>query len=169
MSRHPAGALYYCLRRVPWASFRILSATPSSPLLGQNSLADRPLMALLLSRALAKKTDEEKPQVAGTENGLEGLVERFRRGGLEEVMKSWIDTGPNKAISPNQLHQALGPETVDGLSRETGMPRDDLLDQLSRLLPEVIDKLTPNGQVPREENLLPELKNSGQRPERRLA
>ena len=77
------------------------------------------------------------------------------KGGLEEIIKSWIGTGPNKAISPNQLQQALGPETVEGLSRETGMPRDDLLSQLSRLLPEVIDKLTPNGKLPRDEDLLP--------------
>ena len=47
------------------------------------------------------------------------------KGGLEEIIKSWIGTGPNKAISPNQLQQALGAETVEGLSRETGMPRDD--------------------------------------------
>ncbi len=113
------------------------------------------LIALLLSRALAKKTDEKKPDVPGTEDGLGGLVERFRQGGLEEIIKSWIGTGPNKAISPNQLQQALGPETVEGLSRETGMPRDDLLSQLSRLLPEVIDKLTPNGKLPRDEDLLP--------------
>ena len=93
------------------------------------------LIALLLSRALAKKTDEKKPDVPGTEDGLGGLVERFRQGGLEEVIKSWIGTEPNKSISPNQLQQVLGAETVDGLSRETGLPRDDLLSQLSRLPP----------------------------------
>ncbi len=112
------------------------------------------LIALLLSRALAKKIDEKKPDVPGTEDGLGGLVERFRQGGLEEVIKSWIGTEPNKSISPNQLQQVLGSETVDGLSRETGLPRDDLLSQLSRLLPEVIDKLTPTGKLPREEDLL---------------
>jgi uncharacterized protein YidB (DUF937 family) len=127
------------------------------------------LVALLLSRALAKKTEEPKPDVPGTDEGLGGLVERFRQGGLEEIIKSWIGTGPNKAISPNQLQKALGPETVEGLSRETGMPRDDLLSQLSRLLPEVIDKLTPNGNVPREEDLLPGMNHPAQRPGGRSA
>jgi uncharacterized protein YidB (DUF937 family) len=127
------------------------------------------LIALLLSRALANKTDEKKPDVPGTEDGLGGLVERFRQGGLEEVIKSWIGTGPNKPISTGQLHQALGPETVDGLSRETGLPRDDLLSQLSRLLPEVVDKLTPNGKLPREEDLLPGPTDSGDRREGRSA
>ena len=127
------------------------------------------LIALLLSRALANKTDEKKPDVPGTEDGLGGLVERFRQGGLEEVVKSWIGTGPNKPISTSQLHQALGPETVDGLSRETGLPRDDLLAQLSRLLPEVIDKLTPNGKLPREEDLLPGPNDPGRGREGRSA
>ena len=112
------------------------------------------LIALLVSRALAKNSDEKKPEVPGTEEGLGGLVEQFRKGGFEEIIKSWIGTGANKPISPNQLHQALGPETVDGLSRETGLPRDDLLSQLSRLLPEVIDKLSPNGKLHEDADLL---------------
>ena len=112
------------------------------------------LIALLLSRSLAGKTDEKKPDVPGTEDGLGGLAERFRQGGLEDIIKSWIGTGANRPVTPNQLQQALGPETVDGLSRETGLPREDLLSQLSRLLPEVIDKLSPGGRLPKDEDLL---------------
>lgn len=122
------------------------------------------LMMLIVSRVLAQRgdapekpqDDKEKPQVAGTEDGLGGLLEKFRQGGLEDIIKSWIGTGPNKPISPNQLHQALGPETVDGLTRETGLPREDLLSQLSRLLPEVIDKLSPSGKLPKDSDLLSE-------------
>ena len=122
------------------------------------------LMMLIVSRVLAQRgdapekpqDDKEKPQVAGTEDGLGGLLEKFRQGGLEDNIKSWIGTGPNKPISPNQLHQALGPETVDGLTRETGLPREDLLSQLSRLLPEVIDKLSPSGKLPKDSDLLSE-------------
>ena len=113
------------------------------------------LIALLVSRTLAKSSDDKKPEVPGTNEGLGGLVEQFRKGGLEETIKSWIGTGANKPISPNQLYQTLGPETVDGLSREAGLPREDLLSQLSRLLPEVIDKLSPNGKLPRDADLMP--------------
>jgi len=141
------GFLQNVIRNVVITGLGAKLARGRSPVVGA-------LIALLLSRALAKKTDEKKPDVPGTEDGLGGLVERFRQGGLEEVIKSWIGTEPNKSISPNQLQQVLGPETVDGLSRETGLPRDDLLFQLSRLLPEVIDKLTPTGKLPREEDLL---------------
>ena len=87
--------------------------------------------------------------------GLKDLIDRFRQGGLQDVMGSWIGTGPNKPIAPNQLHDVLGGETVDELSRQTGMPRDDLLSELSRLLPSVVDKLAPNGQLPAEQDLLP--------------
>lgn len=124
------------------------------------------LIALLVSRALAKNSDEKKPEVPGTEEGLGGLVEKFRTGGLEEIIKSWIGTGANQPIAPNQLQQALGQETVDGLSRETGLPRDDLLSQLSRLLPEVIDKLSPNGKLPKDVDLLPEPETSAGRAKR---
>lgn len=118
------------------------------------------LIALLVSRALAKNTDEKKPEVPGTDEGLSGLVEKFRRSGLEEIINSWIGKGANKPVSPNQLQQTLGPETVEGLARETGLPRDDLLSQLSRLLPEVIDKLSPNGKLPEEAHLLAEPETS---------
>jgi uncharacterized protein YidB (DUF937 family) len=119
------------------------------------------LMMLLVSKALGKRSEEEKrsgaplPSAAETEGGLGDLLDKFRQGGFEDVIKSWIGTGPNKQIAPNQLHQALGPQTVDDLARETGMPREDLLSQLSKLLPEVIDKLTPEGKLPKKSDLLP--------------
>ena len=118
------------------------------------------LIALLVSRAMSGRADEAKPAADGQPatpgaDGLGGLIDRFRQGGLEDLIKSWIGTGPNKPVSPNQLHQALGAETVDSLAAETGLPRDDLLSQLSRALPEVIDKLTPEGKLPKETDLLP--------------
>jgi uncharacterized protein YidB (DUF937 family) len=126
------------------------------------------LMMLLVSKALGKRSDEDKrggnapmPSAAETGGGLGGLLEKFKEGGFEDVIKSWIGTGVNKPIAPNQLHQALGPETVDHLMRETGMPREDLLSQLSRLLPDVIDKLTPDGKLPKESDLLPGPEEAG--------
>jgi len=83
-------------------------------------------------------------------------VDKFRQGGLEDIIKSWIGTGPNKSITPTQLQQALGPEAVDDLARQTEMPRDDLLSQLSRLLPEIVDKLTPQGKLPPDRELVAE-------------
>jgi uncharacterized protein YidB (DUF937 family) len=141
------GILASAIRAAVISALGVKLARGRSPIVGA-------LIALLLSRALAKKTDEEKPDVPGTEDGLGGLVERFRRNGLEDIIKSWIGTGSNKTIEPNQLNQALGPDTVEGLARETGLERDDLLSLLSRLLPEVIDKLTPDGKLPKDDELV---------------
>jgi uncharacterized protein YidB (DUF937 family) len=113
------------------------------------------LLALLASRAMSGRGAGAQAPQAGDLGGLRELIDRFRQGGLQDVIGSWIGTGPNKPIAPNQLHDALGAETVDDLSRQTGMARDDLLSELSRLLPGVVDKLTPNGQLPADQDLLP--------------
>ena len=110
------------------------------------------LLALLASRAMAGRGSSAQAPDSG---GLGGLVDRFRQGGLDDVINSWIGTGANKPVAPHQLQDALGPETVDDLSRETGMPRDDLLSQLSQVLPGVVDKLTPHGQLPSHQDMLP--------------
>ena len=85
--------------------------------------------------------------------GLDVLIDQFKKNGLGDVINSWIGTGQNQAISPTQLRQAIGHETVNDLSRRTGAPQDDLLSQLSKYLPAVIDKLTPNGQLPSQADL----------------
>jgi uncharacterized protein YidB (DUF937 family) len=88
-------------------------------------------------------------------SGLDVLLRLFQQNGFGEIINSWIGTGQNQPISPTQLRQALGRETVNDLSQQTGVPHDDLLSQLSRYLPGVIDKLTPNGQLPNQSDLLP--------------
>lgn len=83
--------------------------------------------------------------------GLDGLMDRFRQGGLGDVMDSWIGSGHNRSIPGNRLAEALGPDTVDTLERQTGMGRDDLLAELAKALPGVIDALTPQGRMPTPE------------------
>ena len=80
--------------------------------------------------------------------GLNGLIEGFQRGGLGDVMSSWIASGHNQPISPDQLGQVLGPDALSALTRQTGGQSGDLLGQLAQLLPQVVDRLTPQGQVP---------------------
>src|SRR3954467_12912061 len=80
--------------------------------------------------------------------GLGGLLRQFQQNGYGHVADSWIGRGPNQQIAPDQLHQALGPETVDELSEQTGMPRQDVLSQLSQALPDMVDRLTPEGRIP---------------------
>ena len=71
--------------------------------------------------------------------------------GQGDVAHSWIGTGPNKTISEGDLASALGGDTLDTLSQQTGMGRDDLLDGFRRYLPAFVDQLTPDGRVPSED------------------
>ena len=85
--------------------------------------------------------------------GLGELVERFRQAGQGETAESWVKTGPNKPCSPSQLEQAIGPEVLETLSKQTGLPKQELLSRLCRELPEAVDKYTPQGRIPTEAEL----------------
>jgi len=139
---------------------QVIRSAVGSALGSQSSRGRSPivmaLLALLASRAMAGRSSTSQAPASADLGGLGGLVDRFRQGGLDDIINSWIGTGANKPISPHQLHDALGSETVDDLSRETGMPRDDALSQLSQVMPGVLDKLTPQGQLPSDQDTLPD-------------
>ncbi|ODU98898.1 MAG: hypothetical protein ABT20_17980 [Rubrivivax sp. SCN 70-15] len=80
--------------------------------------------------------------------GLQDLVAKFEQGGLGHLIGSWIGSGQNLPISADQLHQVLGSETIAGLAQQLGLSHGDVAAQLSQLLPQVVDKLTPQGAVP---------------------
>lgn len=80
--------------------------------------------------------------------GLGELLEQFRGAGFGTQADSWVRSGPNMPISPDDLGSVLGGDVVGGLSRHTGMPQGELLDQLSRMLPQAVDRMTPDGRVP---------------------
>jgi uncharacterized protein YidB (DUF937 family) len=85
---------------------------------------------------------------AGGLGGLGGLAEQFQKGGLGDVMNSWIGKGENLPIAPDQLGNVLGGDLLGKLTQHTGMGQDDLLGQLSKLLPQMVDKATPDGAIP---------------------
>lgn len=80
--------------------------------------------------------------------GLSELVDRFRETGHGEAADSWVRQGPNHEVAPHQLQQAIGPEVLDTLARQTGLSHDQLLARLSRELPSAVDRYTPEGQLP---------------------
>jgi len=84
----------------------------------------------------------------GRFGGLEGLIQQFQRAGFDSQMNSWISTGQNLPISPEQLSQVLGAGHVQQMAQQAGMDPNALSAQLSQLLPQMIDKLTPQGQTP---------------------
>ena len=86
--------------------------------------------------------------------GLNDLLKQFQQSGHSETVNSWVGTGSNKEISPNDLAGALGSDRINALIAQTGMSRDDLLDGLSEYLPKVVDQLTPEGRLPSEQEAL---------------
>jgi uncharacterized protein YidB (DUF937 family) len=83
--------------------------------------------------------------------GLGNLIKDLQNSGHGQAAQSWVGTGPNQDIAPGDLADALGSDTLDALSKQTGMGREDLLTGLSQQLPELVDQLTPNGRLPTEE------------------
>jgi len=80
--------------------------------------------------------------------GLGALLERLQSAGQGDVANSWVGSGANEPIQPHQLGKALGQTMVSDLARQSGMSEEELMAQLSRVLPGVVDKLTPGGRIP---------------------
>jgi uncharacterized protein YidB (DUF937 family) len=85
--------------------------------------------------------------------GLPGLLQSFQDKGLGSLVDSWVSTGQNMPISPDQIEHGLGRDKLGSLAQSLGMDQGDLSSKLSELLPNVVDKLTPTGQLPADNDL----------------
>jgi uncharacterized protein YidB (DUF937 family) len=83
--------------------------------------------------------------------GLGQLVERFKQNGQGQAADSWVKTGPNQQLGTEQLEQAIGPDVLNTLSQQTGLSREELLSRLTREIPAAVDKFTPDGRLPTED------------------
>ena len=81
--------------------------------------------------------------------GLQGVVSEFEKNGLGPTVKSWVATGPNQPISPDDVQRTLGPDLLQQLSQKSGLSVQDLTQKLSQILPQAVDKLTPDGTIPK--------------------
>jgi len=87
--------------------------------------------------------------VIQSHGGVQGLVAQFEKQGLGGVVQSWVGSGANQAISPEQLHQVMGGDMVAQMAQKFGIQPQDLLQKLATALPQAVDKLTPDGVVPK--------------------
>lgn len=90
----------------------------------------------------------EHHEDGGLLGGLGGLFQKMQQGGLGSVVNSWIGHGDNRPVAPEQLDKAIGPDILDQLAAKVGMSRTELSQQLSKVLPGIVDKMTPHGQIP---------------------
>ena len=86
--------------------------------------------------------------------GLSGLIQSFQEGGLGEAVKSWVSTGENMPILADQLKSVIGEERIENIAQQLGMSSEEASAKLADLLPTLIDKLTPDGNVPEEGDLV---------------
>lgn len=96
----------------------------------------------LLQAALALLSDN------GQTGGIHGLAERFQKAGLGHVVASWIGAGENLPVSGEQIEQVFGDGALDQISEETGLTQSATASQLGDMLPELVDRLTPEGRTP---------------------
>lgn len=86
-------------------------------------------------------------------DGLGGLVKQFQQKGLGETIDSWVNRGQNQDISSRQVSDALGSDVVDQLAGRTGLSREQVIDELAKMLPNVVDRMTPDGRLPTQREL----------------
>ncbi len=84
----------------------------------------------------------------GQGGGLAGLMEKFQSAGLGEQVNSWVGTGQNLPVSPEQLGSVFGQDQMSQMAEKMGLSTGDLGTQLSQLLPQAVDQFTPGGQAP---------------------
>ena len=94
----------------------------------------------------------QQPQQGGMMGGggLAGLLGQFQNAGLGNIAQSWVGSGPNQPVSPQQLQSVFGEGQVNSMASQAGMQPHDFLSQLAQHLPNAVDGMTPNGRLPEQ-------------------
>jgi uncharacterized protein YidB (DUF937 family) len=78
--------------------------------------------------------------------GIEGLLQKFGGHGLGDLVKGWVSTGPNPPATAQQIEQVFGPERLQNIAQQTGIDPSQIAGHIAQILPQLVDKLTPQGQ-----------------------
>lgn len=84
-----------------------------------------------------------------SQGGIEGLVQQFKEKGLGKIIQSWIGTGENLPVSPEQIQSVFSSEQLNGLAQKAGLTPEATSTGLAKILPELINGVTPNGEIPK--------------------
>jgi uncharacterized protein YidB (DUF937 family) len=91
-------------------------------------------------------------QLIQRNGGIGGLLDKFRNSGLGNKADSWVGTGANMAVSPDELNDVLGPDIVGQLASHFGISQSQASQSLAEVLPELVNQMTPDGQLPDNDN-----------------
>jgi len=114
---------------------QVVGALSGNPAGGNNALLETVLQLV------------NNPQTGG----LGGLVHSFEQGGLSNIVNSWVSTGQNLPISPEQIQSVLGSPLLQGLAEKLGISHEQVAGGLASILPQVVDHLTPHGELPQNQ------------------
>lgn len=92
-------------------------------------------------------------QMLDSMGGINGLVNKFQQSGLGDIAKSWIGTEENKSVNPDQLANVLGKDQIAAVAQKAGIPESEASSVLSKVLPDMVNNLTPEGKEPESSNL----------------
>ena len=119
---------------------------------GLGSIADLVLKNPQVIASVIAMLNPKDPSVGGS-GGLADMVSAFNRGGLGDVMASWVGGGPNKPVDPGALSNILGSDAIGQFARQAGIGHGDASSVLAQILPEVVNHMTPQGKVPQGDDL----------------
>lgn len=103
---------------------------------------------LLTGKSSSDPSGAQEGSGGGLSEALNDILDRFKTNGAGDHVDSWVGSGPNKTLDRGHVEQAIDPDTLDALSAQTGLSRDELIDRLTKDLPDAVNQLTPDGKMP---------------------
>ncbi|MDP8051918.1 YidB family protein [Pasteurella atlantica] len=109
------------------------------------------LSSVVSSLIGGNKQNQAIPQLLqsllSSQGGVEGLMGKLQQGGLGDVVSSWIGTGENQEVSSQQIKEVIGEDALRNVAQQAGVDENEVPNLLSQYLPQVVDKLSPNGEL----------------------
>ena len=124
---------------------------------GSGQQGSNPLMQLAMQMLSHQGSNQAAPGAdpnAASVGGLGGIIDAFQKGGLGHITDSWVGTGENLPVSGDQLTQVLGSDKISAIASQLGMSHGDVSAQLAQILPQLVNHVTPDGQVPQNHSMI---------------
>jgi uncharacterized protein YidB (DUF937 family) len=112
------------------------------------------ILGIVGGKSGADKTFSAITHLMDENGGLNGLLKKFQDSGMSEAVGSWIGLGENQKIDASNIMQVLGSDKIQNLAKQFGLDHNNFASQIAGMLPQVIDKLTPDGEVPGDNNAI---------------
>jgi uncharacterized protein YidB (DUF937 family) len=103
---------------------------------------------LLTGKSSSDPSGADADSGGGLSDALNDILDRFKTNGAGEHVDSWVGTGPNRTLDRAHVEQAIDPDTLNALSAQTGLSHDELIERLTKDLPDAVNELTPDGKMP---------------------